>query len=406
MRLALLSVHSCPLGKLGGKDTGGMNVYVRELAVNLGRQGHTIDIFTRRHDSSDPTVIELGPNTRLVHLHAGNTEEESNKLALYAYLPEFAGNLENFRRENRLEYDLIFSHYWLSGKAGNLLRTWWHVPHMVMFHTLGMVKNSLETDEDEPEPRLETEKILVQECERVIATTEYEKNLLTTQYDITPGKITVVPCGVNLDLFKPIDRQTARKQLNLDEHGKIILFVGRTEKLKAIDRIIEAISILKHIPNLQLLIVGGDEHSHEEFSRLQNLASTLGIQRLVRFIAAVPQEMLPCYYSAANVCVLASYYESFGMVALEALACGTPVVATRVGDLENIIQPGVTGYIAPDNTPVHLGETLSRVLTQDQLADQETIRSSVARFSWENISQQIAADCEIVIAGYSGHQPG
>ena len=159
LKLALLSVHSCPVGNLGGKDTGGMNVYVRELAYQLGQQGHLVDVYTRVHDPNDPQIVEIGQNARLIHLKAG-VVDDMNKLLVYAYLPDFVCNLEDFRRNNDLEYDLVFSHYWLSGWVGQFLQRWWNVPQMIMFHTLGAVKNALDIGEDEPELRIETERCL------------------------------------------------------------------------------------------------------------------------------------------------------------------------------------------------------------------------------------------------------
>jgi len=205
LRMALISAHSCPVGNLGGKDTGGMNVYVRELAHELGKQGHLVDVYTRVHDPKDPQIIDIGPNARLIHLKAGELED-SHKLVVYAYLPDFACNLEDFRKDNDLRYDLIYSHYWLSGWAGRLLQRWWKVPHFTMFHTLGAVKNALGIGEDEPELRTEVEKCLTRDCHRIIASTEREKEQLISCYGATPSRIGVVPCGVNLDLFQPMAR--------------------------------------------------------------------------------------------------------------------------------------------------------------------------------------------------------
>ena len=173
LRIAILSVHSCPLGNPGTKDTGGMNVYVRELTHELAKQGLWVDIYTRVHDPEDEQIVELGQNARLIHLRAGE-DEYVHKLAVYSYLPDFACNVENFRKRNDMQYDLVFSHYWLSGWAGKFLKNWWAVPHVMMFHTLGAVKNSVGIDEDEPELRIETERLLIKDCERIIAATEKE----------------------------------------------------------------------------------------------------------------------------------------------------------------------------------------------------------------------------------------
>ncbi|MBI4296521.1 MAG: glycosyltransferase [Chloroflexi bacterium] len=400
LRLALLSVHSCPVGHLGGKDTGGMNVYVRELARELGKQGHLVDVYTRIHDRSDSQIVPLGENARLVHLKAGALNLD--KLAIYAYLPEFACNVEHFRKSNDLRYDMVFSHYWLSGWVGKTLCDWWGIPHMTMFHTIGAIKNTLGLGEDEPELRVETEKYLANNCQRIIAATEYEKQQLSMCYGASGDAVSVVPCGVNLSLFQPIDRRRARQHLGLD-NGKIVLFVGRIETLKGIDSLVRAVSLLK-TTDVSLVIIGGDARSRKEIGSLKKLASDLGIANRVDFLGLVKQEKLPYFYSAADVCVVPSRYESFGLVALEALACGTPVVSTRVGDIENIIQPGLTGYVVDKNSPEQLAVKIADQLANSKEDCIELARSSVARFGWSNIADRITEECLDTLSRGLGQQ--
>ena len=225
LRIAMLSAHSCPIGKLGAKDTGGMSVCVLELARELGKCGHSVDIYTRAHDPKDKQIYELGHNVRLIHLRAGRNGE-MHKLAVYPHLPDFAGKLENFRKRNRLKYDLVYSHYWLSAWVGRFLQGWWDVPHIIMFHTLGAIKNAIGIGEAEPELRIETERYLVKNCHRIIAATDKEKEDLILYYGALPETISVIPCGVNLELFQPMDKEEARQQLGLNGN-KNILFVGR-----------------------------------------------------------------------------------------------------------------------------------------------------------------------------------
>ncbi|MCJ7743709.1 MAG: glycosyltransferase [Dehalococcoidales bacterium] len=400
LRIAMLSVHSCPLGSLGARDTGGMSVYIRELAVELGKLGHSVDIFTRVHDPNDGQIDELGQNARLIHLKAGD-DEEMHKLVLYSYLPDFACNVENFRKLNGLSYDLIFSHYWLSAQVGQELRVWWGVPHIVMFHTLGAVKNSLGIGEEEPELRLETERELIRDCHRVIASTEREKEALLHYYGASPEKIGVVPCGVNRELFQPIDQRLARQELGWRD-DRIVLFVGRIDPLKGIDRLLEAVACLPDTRGLRLIIVGGDGQSESEIERLHQLARALGIQDLVTFLGLIKHERMPYFYSAADVCVVPSYYESFGLVALESLACGTPVVTTDVGDLRKIIRPGETGYVVANASPTELADKIALILSRPvrDTTSIQSIRASVARFSWSNIARAIAKECHGVLAGH------
>ncbi len=399
LRIAMLSVHSCPVGSLGAKDTGGMSVYIRELARELGKQGHLVDIYTRVHDLKDRQVYDLGQNTRLVHLRAG--EEEIHKLAVYPYLPDFACNVENFRRRNGLQYDLVFSHYWLSGWVGKSLQQWWNVPHITMFHTLGAAKNAIGIGEDDPELRVETERHLARNCYHIIATTEKEKEDLILHYCASPEIISVIPCGVNLELFQPMDREVAKRQLGFGS-DQIILFVGRIEPLKGIDQLLKAMTYLQNSQGLRLVIIGGDEHSQDEMERLQKLSRNLRLDGSVNFLGLVKHEKLPYFYSAASVCVVPSYYESFGLVALESLACGTPVVATDVGALRSIILQGETGFVVTDNSPHRLADKIDLLLSRPSPDTRSTfsIRASVARFSWSNVAQAFIKECREVLANY------
>jgi len=406
LRIAMLSAHSCPIGKLGTKDTGGMSVYIREIACELGRQGHSVDIYTRVHDPEDRQIYELNQNVRLIHLRAGG-DEEIHKLAVYSYLPDFASNLENFKRQNSLQYDLIFSHYWLSVLAGVYLQQWWHVPHIAMFHTLGAVKKAIKEDtglaldEDELKLRVETEKNLVQRCHHIIAPTEREKEEFIRHYGASSEKISVIPCGVNLEQFKALDRARARQFLGFGD-DKIILFVGRIDPLKGIDKLIKALPYLRNIQGLRLLVIGGGEHSQHEIEQLRKLSCNLRIENSVTFMDLVKHEQLPYFYSGADVCVVPSYYESFGLVALESLACGTPVVATDVGDFSNIIREGETGYVIRDNIPNHLADKIALLLSRPRTDEEsaESIRATVSKFSWLNIAEAIIRDCRLVLANY------
>jgi len=400
LRIAMLSVHSCPVGNLGAKDTGGMSVYIRELARQLGEQGHIVDVYTRIHDPRDPPSVNLGHNARLIHLRAGE-DEEIHKLAVYLHLPDFACNVENFRKADGQQYDLVFSHYWLSGWVGQYLQRWWHVPHITMFHTLGAVKNNLGIGEDEPDLRLVTERDLIHDAHYIIAPTAKEKEELILHYQASPQKIGVVPCGVNLDLFCPMDKDTARQRLGFVD-DKIILFIGRIEPLKGIEQLLEAMPYLPSNQRARLIIIGGDANSENEMERLERLCRDFHIEDSVTFLGMRKQEQMPYFYSAADVCVVPSYYESFGLVAIESLACGTPVVATDVGDLKNIIHQGTTGYIVTDHAPQNLADKITRLLSRPH-PDMETalsIRASVSRFDWANIAEAIVKEFQMVLADY------
>jgi D-inositol-3-phosphate glycosyltransferase len=396
----MLSIHSCPLGKVGGENTGGMSIYIRELGRELGRRGHLVDVYTRIHEPIHDQVVELGENARLIHFKAG--EEETHKLELYSHLADFTRNLENFRKENGLRYDLIHSHYWLSGLVGERLQELWDIPHLIGFHTLGAVKNTVGIGEGEPELRINTERKLVKDCHRIIASTEKGKQDLITYYDAAPEAISIIPCGVNLDLFRPIQKETARCHLGLNGES-IIVFVGRIIPLKGLDNMLKAMARLEEKQRIKLVVIGGDDHSQAEMQRLKNLSRTLRIEESVIFLGAVKQETLPFFYSAADLCAVPSYYESFGLVVLESLACGTPVVATKVGCAESVIRCGETGYIVADNDPGSLADKISRLLsTSNRKPDfAHSVRASVAKYSWSNISEAILEEYRSVLRDFS-----
>jgi len=400
MKIAIISAHSCPVGTLGAKDTGGMSVYIVEVARELGKQGHLVDAYTRVHDPNDPQIVDIGQNARLIHLRAGEIEQ-IHKLAVYSYLPDFACNLEDFRKRNSLQYDLVFSHYWLSAWVGEYLQQWWHVPHITMFHTLGAIKNAVGIGEDEPELRIETERALARSCHHIIAPTEKEREELILRYGTSPEKISVVPCGVNLELFQPVDKQKAKRELGFGS-GKTVLFVGRIEPLKGIEQLIRAMAYLQNGQDARLVVIGGGELSQKEIGRLRKLSRELNIEDSVTFTGALKQDRMPYFYSAADVCVIPSYYESFGLVALESLACGTPVVATDIGDLKSIIHQGETGYVVADNAPHHLAEKIDLLLSRPvpDKSSALSIRASVSKFGWSNIARAIIGEFHAILDNY------
>ncbi|MET0058944.1 glycosyltransferase family 4 protein [Dehalococcoides mccartyi] len=384
LRIALISLHSCPLGQPGGRDTGGMNVYICELARTLGRLGHKVDIYTRAHDPRDDVWEFLAPNVRLIHIQAGPVED-MGKLAQYEHLESFVCGLEKFRKHEGITYDLIHSHYWLSARAGLVLSKHWNVPHLVMFHTLGKVKNRLMQAQVDPQLRLDAEQNIVQETDLIIASTQNEKEDLISLYQASADKIRVIPCGVNTNLFSLANRTESEAVLGLSQVPKA-LFVGRLEKLKGLDNLLRAVALIDS--DMELMVVGGDEYSQGERNRLEALAGELGISDKVKFYGAVRQDMLAGYYNAARVCVVPSYYESFGMVILEAMACGTPVISGRVGVAPDIICPGVNGCLTPGNQPEQLAGCMKEWLYQKEI-DRKAIREIAGKYAWQSVSAQV-----------------
>ena len=416
LTICMLSVHTCPLAMLGGKETGGMNVYVRDLAIELGRRGVTVDVFTRSQDDHVPRIShELGPTAQVIHVPAG-PERPVSKEVIYDHLPEFAAGVTRFACENDRRYDVIHSHYWLSGVAGQQLQKAWGpaVPMVQMFHTLGHMKNQVARAAHEiaTEQRLQCEWELMRRADRLVAGSPHDRTQMVRLYGADRQKIQVIPPGVDLTRFYPGSQLESRLKLGLDTERRLILFVGRIEPLKGIDTLLESIALMDKDENctlgsecLSVVIVGGDasvpvEEMTAEMQRLLALRDTLGLQKLVAFLGKQGQDTLADYYRAADVLVMPSHYESFGMVALEAMACGTPVVASRVGGLTYTVRDGETGLLVPERDPAALAFALERLLRSDQLRWQLQANSIRAAqdFGWPIIADRILKLYNAVIA--------
>ncbi len=402
LSIAMLSYHTCPLAILGGKDTGGMNVYVRDLTRELGRIGIHVDVFTRSQDEHVPHVIhELGYGNRVVHVAAG-PENPIAKQKLPDYIPEFVEGIKAFAAEKGIEYDLIHSHYWMSGLAAeSLSNSWGGTPIVHMFHTLGEMKNRIARSNEERESpeRIVGEKRVLARADRIVVATLAEQTQLRFLYKANDRKLDIIPPGVDTSHFYPIPFDEAKQFLGLNPEDRMVLFVGRIEPLKGVDTLIEAMSCLKLKDNrrpVHLAIIGGEpEASPEEMSiemaRLQKLCDELALDQTVVFLGKRGQDTLPYYYSAAEVVVMPSHYESFGMVALEAMACGTPVIASDVGGLGFLVQDGETGFTVPDGEPDMLCEKLSLLLGDHNLRLKMGQRAEeVAQsYDWEQIAARI-----------------
>jgi D-inositol-3-phosphate glycosyltransferase len=362
LSVAVLSVHTCPLAALGAKETGGMNVYVRQTARELGRMGAHVDVFTRSQNPGIPRVVELGPGARVIHLPAG-PEAPMEREAVHRHLDEFTAGVEGFAREQDLRYDLIHSHYWLSGVAGLRLRERWGTPLVQMFHTLARLKNVVAQTPAELEPtlRIDEESRIVAQADRIVAANSVERAHLVWYYGARTERIRVIPCGVDTELFQPMDPAKAKDLLELPP-DPLLLYVGRLQPIKGLETLLEAMTAVPE--PAYLLIVGGDQDEPENGhgAALRQQVRSLGLQRRVRFLGAQPQRRLRLFYAAADATVMPSYYESFGMVALEAMACGSPVVASRVGGLTTTVQDGVTGRLVPEGDPTALAAAIASLV--------------------------------------------
>ena len=401
MRIAMLSYHTCPLATLGGKDTGGMNVYVRDLTRELGRLGVHVDVFTRSQDEHVPHVLhDLGYGNRVVHVPAG-PEQPFPKNQLFNHVPEFVEGVKRFAAEKGLKYDLIHSHYWTSGIAAEMLAEAWQLPVVHMFHTLGEMKNRIAASEAEKEgsDRLNGERRVLAMADRIVAATQAEQAQLQWLYKADPKKIVIIPPGVDTGHFYPIPADEAREFIGIPRDDRMVLFVGRIEALKGVDTLIRAMACMR-LSEMEkpayLAIIGGDPNARsegmtQEMLRLQALCSELSLDRMVVFLGKRGQDTLPYYYSAAEVLVMPSHYESFGMVALEAMACGTPVIASQVGGLALLVQDGVTGFHVPNGDSEALCASLTLLMKDTALRTRMGRQAAeyAKSYAWDLIANQV-----------------
>jgi D-inositol-3-phosphate glycosyltransferase len=380
-----------------------MNVYVRDLTRSLGRAGIKVDVFTRSQDEHVPRVLhDLGYGNRVVHVPAG-PQHPVPKQEMFGYLPEFVKGIQDFSRHKGLHYDLIHSHYWMSGIAGLELKASWGVPVVHMFHTLGQMKNRVaqSPEEMEGEYRIQGERKVLQEADRIVAATPAELAQLQWLYQADIHKIEVIPPGVDTGRFYPIPSDEAKEYIGVPPEDNMLLFVGRIEPLKGLDVLIEAIGHYcrarrEDKPRLFLSIIGGEADDSQEtvsveMARLQAMREQYGITDVVTFLGKRSQDTLPYYYSAAEAVVMPSQYESFGMVALEAMACGTPVVASQVGGLAFLVKDGETGYTVPAGDPEALCYRLNMLINDKELRRKmgDQAFTFAQAYDWEKITGQI-----------------
>jgi D-inositol-3-phosphate glycosyltransferase len=390
VRIAEISVHSCPRRPLGSGDVGGMNLYILSISRELSKVGAQVDIFTRWHDPDEPEILIIDERTRLIHIRAGEPRD-TNNIDVFNYLPEFQANLLAFMKKDGSKYDILHSHYWTSALVAEQLKEQLEVPNIVTFHTLGEVKNRAFGTEVEPELRIQSEKEIVTTVDCIIAFTPEERDHLVHLYGSQPEKIRVIPGGVDLDCFHPIDREQARRELHLEDYRRVLLFAGRLQPYKGLDLLLSAMTHLPNGRSVRLLVVGGNSGKADELAKLNSLVGELGINNKVSFVGAVEHDRMPIFYNAADICVIPSYHESFGLVAVEALASGTPVVASRVGGLATIVKDGETGYLFDERSPETLAMYLCLLMLENEIRESmaKAARSSVMKYDWSLTSHLV-----------------
>jgi D-inositol-3-phosphate glycosyltransferase len=384
-RVATLSVHTSPLDQPGAGDAGGLNVYVCEMAKRLASWGIEVEIFTRATGSDLPPVVELVPGVSVRHITAG-PYEGLDKADLPAQLCAFTSGVLRVEAMHEPGYfDLVHSHYWLSGQVGWVVKERWGVPLVHSMHTMAKVKNASLADGDSPEPNARAigEAQVVAAADRLIASTDDEAAQLVALYDADPRHVRTVAPGVDLDVFRPSDAGRARQRLGFAPDAVVLLFVGRIQPLKAPDVLLRAAArLVDDDPalraRLEVVVVGGPSGSglaHPE--QLHKLAGNLGIADITRFVAPVDQHSLADYYRAATVTVVPSHTESFGLVAVESQACGTPVVAARVGGLRSAVADGSSGVLIDGHDPARYADEIAR-LVRDPVTLRRLARGAVS----------------------------
>lgn len=396
-RLALISVHGDPATKIGQEEAGGQNVYVRQIGQGLARQGWFVDMFTRQTSPTQPAIVEHTPRCRTIRLPAGPAEFIPRD-QIFEYLPEFVQQFLSFERQQNIQHLLLHTNYWLSSWVGLELKKRLSLPLVHTYHSLGAAKYlNLEQPPPIAATRLAVEKRCLETADRIVATSPQEQADMRSLVS-EAGAIAMIPCGTDIQRFGAICRPTARQQIGLGAGTKMVLYVGRFDPRKGIETLVRAIaqSRVRRQTDLQLVIAGGSRPGQtdgRERQRIAALVHALGLEELTQFPGRLEDDLLPVYYAAADVCVVPSHYEPFGLVAIEAMASGTPVVASQVGGLQFTILPEVTGLLVPQQDTAGFATAIDRILMdpdwQQQLG-QAGRKWVETEFSWEGVTQQLS----------------
>lgn len=396
-RIALISVHGDPAVEIGKEEAGGQNVYVRNVGEALARQGWQVEMFTRSVNSAYPKVIEHQPGCQTIRLTAG-PEEYIPRDCIFEYAHQFVEELRKFQAQQGFFYPLVHTNYWISGWVGMALKQYQPVQQVHVYHSLGAVKyNTVQEIPSIAKTRLETEKAILETAERVVATSPQEKEHMRSLVS-DQGTIDIIPCGTDLERFGAIERSQARQKLAIPPDQLVVFYVGRFDPRKGIETLIRAVneSKFRDHPQLQVIIGGGSRPGQAdglERDRLEQLVSKLNLSHCVTFPGRISDDLLPIYYAAADVCVVPSHYEPFGLVALEAMASRTPVIASQVGGLKFTVLPETTGLLVPPQDHKAFTQAIDRILNHASWRDRlgEAGREYVQqKFSWEGVAAQLS----------------
>jgi glycosyltransferase involved in cell wall biosynthesis len=395
-RVALISVCGDPAAEIGQEEAGGENVYVRQVGQTLAQQGWQVDMFTRRNDPNQAAIVQHLPNCRTIRLSAGPATY-MHRDHLFEHLPEFVDQFQQFQQREGVQYSLVHTHYWLAAWVGMHLKQIQPLVQLHTYHSLGAIKYN--TVSDVPAiatQRLEVEKACLETINCVVATSPQEQEHMRTLVS-AKGRIEVIPCGTDLDKFGNISQLDARQQLGIDPKSKVVLYVGRFDPRKGIETLVRAVakSSLRDQGDLRLVIGGGSrpgQSDGKERDRIGSIVSELGLDSITTFPGRLDDSNLPLYYAAADVCVVPSHYEPFGLVPLEAMASRTPVIASNVGGLKFTVVPEVTGLLVPPKDELGFTTAIDRILSdsawRNQLAETARQRVEIA-FSWQSVAANL-----------------
>ena len=399
LRIAMLSIHSSPIGRLGTKSTGGMSIYVRQLARHLGALNHPVDIFTCCAEQEAQALQHLYPNVRLIYIPGKAWGLAPSKNVLYDFRIRIADAIAGFSKDSGVNYDLIHSNYWLSGLVGRELQKRWRCPHCITFHTLGAAKVASYFGQKEHGERLAAEAGLMQDCDGVLAPTAVEKVCYAALHPGSAENIHIVPCGVDLEHFKPLNNPEVKEIISGELEQKTLLFVGRFDSMKGIDTLLESLSSLSGKPPVQLLLIGGDGPGNGAYLDIKAKVHALDLDKQVVFLGPVEHLSMVHYYNAADAVVVPSRYESFGLVIVESLACGIPVASMPVGIAPEVIQPGLNGYLAGAADAPNLATAIRQTLSLAEKGGPVKIHSTVSQFDWSQVACTLLDVYHTIIKG-------
>jgi len=379
VKVALISVHGDPALQAGGKDAGGMNIYIREVAQRLKSEGIEVDIFTREHNRQEELEDEFKV-LNIIYINAG--DPSIDKTGIFSYLDKFVEGVLNYSSRQNQPYELIYAHYWLSGVVAIELKNAWNVPIITSFHTMQGIKRETFPFNKDNQEREKQERIISLQSDSIIAWSLHEKKFIEQNFGVKSSKISVIPPGVDLDLFHPINIQEARRKIHMQEDERTILYVGRIERLKGLDMLLKALSQIQHKDTF-LYVIGGTNNT-EEVNRLKKICIDLNLNEKVHFIGSISRAQLKYYYNSADLYVLPSYYESFGLSVLEAAACGKPTIASKVGGLPSIIRDNETGFLLEQRSLGSLIKKIEILLNDKELSDTmgRAARKQAEKLNW------------------------